>query len=153
MKRIIGTTENWLLIIPLLIWLVEKTITGTSTLDFHLQDTYFVFANVSLGLIFLALSLLPFACHVLLRNKIKSNIKWLFWHVLLTCIIVVVFFCYDRFQLSEGIAGVPRRYYDYKHWNDYYIYSPVTMIALLLLGYFLLQVLLILYTAIRLFRK
>lgn len=153
MKRIIAETENWLLIIPLLIWLVEKTITGTSTLDFHWHDTYFVFANISEGLVFLVLSLLPFACHVLLRYKIKGNVKWLRWHVWLSCSIIVVLFFAGKFQSYDGLAGLPRRYYDYKHWTDYHLHAAAVCLVLLLLVYCLLQCWLFLYTIIRLLRK
>ncbi len=151
MKRIITTTENWLLILPLLIWLVETTVTGTSSLDIHLHDTCFVFANISIGLIFLAMSVLPFICHLLVCSNV--NKKLLFWHVLLSCSLMTVFFCCGHFFSYNGLGGMPRRYYDYAHWNDYFLSASEVFIVSLMLFYFMLQLLLLLYTVIRLIKK
>jgi cytochrome c oxidase subunit I len=152
MKHFVARAENWLLLIPLLMWMAEKTFAGTSTLDIHLHDTYIVFTNASWGVIFLVLSLLPFMCQLLLRNKVTCNKTLLGLHVLLTCIIMVVFFCCNRFSY-QGIAGTPRRYYDYTTWGDYYFNFSEKGILLLVLCYFMLQVLLLLYTAARLIMK
>lgn len=153
MKVIFKTWENWLLIVPLLIWILEKTIVGISTLDIHLNDTYIVFTNISIGIVFLATAVLPFICHVILRNIQSGKSRILFVHVLLTCVLTVILFCFDHFSSYSGLAGMPRPYSGGTYWNDYYLSSSEGIMITLLLFYVLLQLLLLLYTFSRLLKK
>lgn len=133
MKKFFTTIENWLLIIPLLIWLLEKTIVGYSTLDVHLHDTYFVFSNTSFGVMFLIAVIVPFGCHIILRTKSKGNRRLLLSHVLLSCLlclVIIILFHYS-IKSSDGLSGI--------------LFSIII--------FMLLQLWLLLYTVFKLFSK
>jgi cytochrome c oxidase subunit I len=154
MKKFFTTRENWLLIIPLLIWMLEKSIVGYSTLDIHLHDTYFVFSNSSFGAMFLIGIIIPFGCHLILRMKSKGSRRLLFLHVILSCLLclVIVILFHYRIKSSDGLAGVPRRYYDYSTWEDpafRYMFFLKTILWLVVV-YILLQLWLLLYTVMKL---
>lgn len=156
MKKLFTTRENWLLIVPLIIWLLEKAIVGYSTVDINVHDTYFVFTNTSFGTIFLFVIIIPFGCHMILRMNSNGSQRLLYWHVLLSCslcILLVVIFHY-RINFLKSNAIAPRQYYDSMAWENpasHYIFFQ-TVIALLVLIYVLLQIGLMIYTLIKLLR-
>ena len=69
MKKIFLQIENWLLIIPIILIIIEKIFFVTSSLDIHLHDTYFVITNIYLGVFTLIIVCIPYFCHFLLRTK------------------------------------------------------------------------------------
>jgi hypothetical protein len=157
MKKVFVKKENWLLIIPFLIWLLEKIITGPSGFDFHLHGTYFVINNTYLGFIFLMLAVLPFISHWLLCKKQKGNKRILLWHIILTSIAVIVLFIFIRVIQTAytGLAGPPRRYYDYSAWTGYlsFMSTHQKVIVISVLLYVLLQLWLFVYTIVNLVRQ
>lgn len=156
MKKFFTTRENWLLIIPIFFWLLENTVIKSPVLDLHLHDTYFVIGNVSFVMLYM--SLIPFLCHVALRVKNNGNKKLLGTHVLISCLCLIAlyaFLLYQSWSNSNGMSGMPRRYYDYSTWDESTegLNFVMTGIILSIMLYVLLQLWLLLYTVFKLFSK
>jgi heme/copper-type cytochrome/quinol oxidase subunit 1 len=69
MKRFLLRTENWLLIVPVIITIIEKLFFNTRAFDIHLHDTYFVIANFYIGILLFLSVCIPYLFHFLLRRK------------------------------------------------------------------------------------
>ncbi len=158
MKQLFLNRENWLLIIPLSIGLLEQTVTGLFTFDIHLHDTYFIINNASTGFIFLIASIVPMFCHVFLRRQAKGSKRVLFWHILISCTCYVILFAtmhWYQFLTTEGLAGMPRRYYDYESifTKQHLVNYAVITVFFTTLAFVILQFLFLVYSVFKLIRK
>jgi cytochrome c oxidase subunit 1 len=108
-----------------------KIANGNSALDIHLHDTYFVISN-SYPLSFIALTFAVIAatyywCDKVLKkpmNKTLGNIH--FWITFLGISAIVLPIQY------AGLAGMPRRYYDYSDSSNFNIFSnQITFVSVL----------------------
>ena len=118
MKKIFLQIENWLLIIPIVLIIIEKIFFGAYTFDINLHDTYFVIANIYLGVFTLIIVCTPYFCHFLLRTKKTGNRKILLAHVLITVLLLLFFYFYIFFINSSTNQIMPRRYYDFSDWES-----------------------------------
>jgi cytochrome c oxidase subunit I len=118
MKKIFLQIENWLLIIPIILIIIEKIFFDTSSFDIHLHDTYFVLANIYLGILILIIVCIPYLCHLLLRTKKAGNRNVLLGHVVITDLLLL-FFYFSRFFINSSTNQImPRRYYDFSDWES-----------------------------------
>lgn len=104
-----------LLFLPLPFMLYE----GNSAIDIHMHDTYWVIGQAGYAALLLVFPLLftSWIIHVLLRRKALLSAKWRWAQVVITLLCpLAVSILSNNFSL-EGMAGMPRRYYDY---NPYY---------------------------------
>jgi cytochrome c oxidase subunit I len=151
MKKLFLRTENWLLIVPIIITIIEKLFFSLSTVDIHLHDTYFVIANFHIGILLFLSVCIPYLFHFLLRRKGAGSRGVLFSHVVATIILLLLFFVSFRLQHND----MPRRYYDFSSWK---LYGPLynllfSWLAFAVLAFVLVQLLFIVYGVIRLLAK
>ena len=101
---------------------ILKIFYGNSALDVHLHDTYFIIPNYYL-LFFVALAFAVFAASYHWFNKIfKKEINYTlgyihFWVSFLGTSLILIPLHYN------GLAGMPRRYYDYSDDSNLYEFS------------------------------
>lgn len=117
MKKFLLRIENLLLVAPLLSLLLSKIYFSNSALDIHLHDTYFVIDGVFIKLLFFLYTSLLYVLYLSLRlRRIKINFWVVIQHVIGTCLAILLI---DLPVHYEGLAGIPRRYYDYTTWNSF----------------------------------
>ncbi len=154
MKKILLRIENWLLIIPIIFIAIEKIFFGVSSFDVHLHDTYFVIANIYLGILIFILALIPFLCHFLLRTKKMGNRKILLGHVVITVLLILVFYFSIFFINSSTNQIMPRRYYDFSSWESYGQFGGLSYyLSTAIFAFIVLQLLFIAYTVVMLIVK
>jgi heme/copper-type cytochrome/quinol oxidase subunit 1 len=151
MKKIFLQTENWLLIVPVIITIIEKLFFNTSAFDIHLHDTYFVIANFYIGILLFISVCIPYLFHFLLRRKGVGSRGILLSHVVVT--IMLLFFFFVSFRLQHN--DMPRRYYDFSSWK---VYGPIYDLLISWLGFGVLvfvivQLLFIIYGVVRVIAK
>ncbi|HEY8920075.1 MAG TPA: hypothetical protein VIM87_26735 [Chitinophaga sp.] len=91
---------------------------GNAAIDIHMHDTYFVIGQAGYAALLLAFPQLftSWIIHVLLRRKALLSAKWRWAQVAITllCPLVVGIFANTLLEYGmPGMAGMPRRYYDY----------------------------------------
>ena len=154
MKRILRI-ENWLLIVPVILLLVEKVFFGHYTFNFHIKDTYFVIAGIHAGIVILLFCWLLYLCHFSLRAKNSGSTIILTAHVVSTLLLLVFFFICNF--IIPGYANtpiMPRRYYDHTSWQTYQQSDALNnCITFLVLAFMVIQLLFFIYTLFRLIFK
>lgn len=115
-KKYISFTPDLLFVIGLfsclILIFILQIFYGNSALDIHLHDTYFVMPN-SYSLFFVALAFAIFAATYywfdkILKKKMNCTLGYIhFWVSFLGISFILLPFRY------VGLAGMPRRYYDY----------------------------------------
>lgn len=110
---------------------VLQIVYGNSALDIHLHDTYFVISN-SYTLSFIALTLAVFAatyywCDKVFKKPMNNTLGYIhFWITFLGISAIVLPIQY------AGLAGMPRRYYDYSDSSYFNIFSnQITFVSVL----------------------
>ena len=92
--------------------------------DFHVRDTYFV---VTLSYLFWAvcLLLLLFWTVYLLTKRLLFSVILTWAHVIATTssLIIILIVSLLGTNSYNGLAGMPRRYYDYDSWNTFILYN------------------------------
>ena len=155
MKRFLLRIENWLLIVPIILLLIEKICFPNAAFDLHIYDTYLVIAAFHFGIIILLFCWILYLCHFSLRARKSGNKKILNTHVIATLLLLSLFFLWDFLPPEWNISPMkPRRYYDYSSWQSFRQFDGTNIyIGILCLGFVLIQILFILYTIFRLIVK
>ena len=132
-KKFISLTPDLLFVIGLfscfILIFVLQIFYGNSPLDIHLHDTYFVMPN-SYPLFFVALAFAVFAATYYWFDKIfKKQMNYTlgyihFWVSFLGTSFILLPIHY------VGLAGMPRRYYDYSDSSNFSVFSnQITFIS------------------------
>src|SRR3954463_8897114 len=108
MKSFFLRMENWLLIVPFILLLIEKFFFAYQSVDLHIHDTYFVLPLYHIGFVLFLSLLIPYLCHCLLRTTKKRNGKVNAIHVSVT-IFLLLYFSYSFISGDQA----PRKYYDF----------------------------------------
>lgn len=127
-----------LLLLTAIVILIASFFVSHEKVDFHLHDTYFIIALAHLfwgtsGLLLILWTLYIFTQRFLF-------FKFLMWtHVILTIITLVLLVAISFYSnhYYEGLAGMPRRYYDYGSWDTFLLYNNLTkavLITFLIIG-------------------
>jgi heme/copper-type cytochrome/quinol oxidase subunit 1 len=152
MKSFFLRMENWLLIVPFILLLLEKFFFAEGAFDFHLHDTYFVIPGLYIGIAILLFCWILYLCHFSLRARKSVNKKILVAHVVATVLLLSFFFVCNFVVTDFGnVTMRPRQYYELSSWQSFQHQS--TWFAITLLGFVLIQVSFILYTILRLIVK
>jgi cytochrome c oxidase subunit I len=148
MKKSFLRIENWLLIVPLMITIIERLFFSAATFDIHLHDTYFVIANFYIGTLLFLSACVPWLFHFLLRKKGAGHRSILIGHVIATAILLLFFFVSFRLQDND----MPRHYYDFSswelHWQQYNLFTQ--WLGFAVLAFVIIQLLFIVYAVVRL---
>jgi heme/copper-type cytochrome/quinol oxidase subunit 1 len=107
--------------------LIASIFAYDQTLDIHLHDTYFIVAMTYLFWATSILLLILWALYLLTKQFLFS--KLLTWvHIILTVIALVSFVAISFYSTNyyDGLAGMPRRYYDYSGWKTFERYNNLT---------------------------
>lgn len=116
-----------LLLLTALIILVFSFFGFDKQIDVHLHDTYFIIPMAFLfWAIIVVLILLWLVYSIAMPFLFARVLTWI--HLTLTCVIliflvIVFFYSHDYYT---GLAGMPRRYYDYGDWNILMQYDNLT---------------------------
>jgi cytochrome c oxidase subunit I len=151
MKKIFLRIENWFLIVPVIITIIERLFFSASTFDIHLHDTYFVIANFYIGILLFLAVCIPYLFHFLLRRKAVGSKGVLLSHVVVTIMLLLFFFVSFKLQHND----MPRRYYDFSSWE---LYKPqydllTRWLAFAVLAFVITQLLFIVYGVVMLIAK
>jgi hypothetical protein len=92
MRSLIKTSENSLLITPVLFTLFASISAVSDAVDIHFHDTYFIIEHHIIPLVFLVVLILPFAMHKLLRRYREKARLILNVHVFVTVVYIAVLY-------------------------------------------------------------
>jgi cytochrome c oxidase subunit 1 len=151
-KGFFSRIENWLLIVPLILLLAERSFFAGESVDLHFQDTYIVIPSFYIGIAIFLFCWLPYLCHFALRAKKKGDRKILMIHVITTVLLLSALFVYNL--IDPGAGNVPRGYYDYSSWQSYRQFNDADIWFAIMFSVFVsIQILFMLYAVIRLLTK
>jgi cytochrome c oxidase subunit 1 len=146
MKKVLFRSEHWLLIIPILLTFIEWHFYPEAAFDIHLHDTYFIIANFHVCIFLLFVVLLPYLCHVFLRNTNKRNKIIPVTHIVLTSLLLIA-----MPLLIQLPQGSPRRYYDFSNWESFKQFENLNYyLAIITIAFIIIQILFVLYAMVRL---
>jgi cytochrome c oxidase subunit I len=134
-KRYISFTPEVLFVIGLFSYLILIFVLqisyGNSTLDIHLHDTYFVMPN-SYPLFFIALAFAVFAATYYWLDKIfKKPMNYALGYIHFWVSFLGISFIVLPIQYA-GLAGMPRRYYDFSDSSNFDAFSnQITLVSVL----------------------
>ena len=134
-----------------LLGFVTGLVFGNSSLDIHLHDTYVVLAHfhivAAVALLFLACAGVYYVFPILFKRRMNRNAGLVhFWITFLGTISIFWPMHY------EGVAGMPRRYYDYSAWENFKMYGNLnSAISIVVILVFLSQFIFALNFAISIF--
>ncbi|MEO6330832.1 MAG: hypothetical protein ABIO55_17990 [Ginsengibacter sp.] len=130
---------NLLLLTAVLI-LIASFFAFDKTLDIHLHDTYFIITMAHSFWIIIILLLIFWTLYLLTKRFLFSKIlTWLNVILIVATSVFLVTISFYSNNYYNGLAGMPRRYYDYRSWNNFGFYDNLTKgvlvtILLLVLG-------------------
>ncbi|MFT3822540.1 MAG: hypothetical protein QM731_01420 [Chitinophagaceae bacterium] len=128
---------NLLFFSAIIVFIAGYLLSGNSTLDIHMHDTYVVLPAAYYAWVPALLLLVAGVFYFIARNVLYS--KRLSW-IHIGCTIFICLFLVLMPFLSgssyEGLAGMPRRYFDYSSsdWTAIFSRLPITTIIILLTG-------------------
>jgi len=126
---------------------------GNSALDIHLYDTYFVMPNY-FPLLFVALAFTVFAATYFWFDKIfKKQMNYTLGYIHFWISFLAISFIIIPTQ-HDGLAGMPRRYYDYSEASYFDEFSnQITFVAVLTLLLIIAQLLFVFNFCYSILRK
>lgn len=122
---------NLLLLIAILLF-IAGLFSFNTLIDIHLHDTYVVFP-LSFLVWLPAIILFVFWFIYLVTKQFLFSKKLMWTHIILTIItsLSLLTLPYLTTYSSEGVPGMPRRYYDYGEFNRLKIWSNLTNLAVI----------------------
>ncbi len=145
---------NLLLLTAVLI-LIASFFAFDQTFDIHLHDTYFIITTTHSFWVIIILLLIFWTLYLLTKRFLFSKVlTWLNVVILVATSVFLVVISFYSNSYYNGLAGMPRRYYDYNSWDTFILYNNMTKgvlvtILLLILG----QIIFIVNIVIGLFKK
>jgi len=120
--------------------LLTEIFKNDSSLDIHLHDTYVIIDNSHISILIFAYTLFVYACYFVLRkaNRAVHGIVALIQISGLLLTLISELFSTQY----EGLAGMPRRYYDYSVWESFKTFAFINKTVTFLVLYFILSQLL-----------
>lgn len=153
MKNTAFKIENLLLILPLILFLVDKIFNDNSIIDIHFHDTYIVVSNTVVFIVVFGLMSVLYLGHFILRTTHKRDINICKTHVLVSSFLLLLIFSLSYCFPDTAPILSPKQYYDF---SSQEIYSSVSIFYKILafagLLYFLIHTGFIIYFCIRIFR-
>jgi len=141
--------ENWLLIVPVILLIIEKLVIGASTLSLHVSDTYYVFQHSYLSAFLFLFLFIPFLLHLILRISGKRDKIICALHVVVTLILLI--FLYRLFYMHFFDSVMPRRYFEFTDFGGHsFSEQEYRYFSYLIFPFLAFQVLFILYFFARL---
>jgi cytochrome c oxidase subunit I len=116
-----------LLLLTAVIILIASFFTFNHTIDIHFNDTYFIIATKLSFWIIIILLLIFWILYLLAKSILFSKV--LTWINVILLVVTSIFFvaiCFYSNYFYVGLAGMPRRYYDYNSWNTLTFYNNLT---------------------------
>ena len=131
---------NLLLLLAILILVTSFFISTEGAIDLHLHDTYFIISKVYLFWLVSGVLIVFWVLNSITKrflfSKILTSIHLALIGLSAICLIGLLLYAHYYYQ---GLAGMPRRYYDYSRWEDKWaIYdnftkaSVITLVSMLL---------------------
>jgi heme/copper-type cytochrome/quinol oxidase subunit 1 len=129
---------HFLLIAAILV-LILSIIVSNLALDIHMHDTYFIISWTHIYWV-LVLALLFFWILYLCMNQFMYSRKLSLIHIILTILTItmIIAILFEVIRQPTGLAGMPRRYYDYdnRFLNAFYSFGKrlraLSLIAIIL---------------------
>ena len=155
MKRFFLRIENWLLIAPFILLLIERSFFAGESVDFHFHDTYIIIPGFYIGIALFLFCWIPYLCHFSLRRRKKGDKRILAIHVITTVLLLSALFAYNLIDPGGKSSTMkPREYYDYSSWQSYRQFNDADIwFAIMFFGFVFIQILFMLYASIRLISK
>lgn len=115
-RNLFRLPELLLFLLPLL----SMIYIGNTSIDIHMHDTYFVIGQAGYTVLWLVFPLLftSWIIHVLLRRKALLPAQWRWAQVLITLFCPLAAGIITNNSSLEGMAGMPRWYYDYSTFSN-----------------------------------
>lgn len=107
-----------LLLLSFLVLFIAALLTKVFQIEFSFQDSYYAFPLTYFFWITALTLLINWLLYLFTQRLLPSKI--LMWvHIVVTIFSFIFIFAYPYLSLgfSEGLAGMPRRYYDYNDFN------------------------------------
>lgn len=157
LKKYIRLTPDVLFVIGLfsclILFFALQIFYGNSALDIHLHDTYFVMPNF-FPLFFVALAFAVFAATYYWFDKIfKKQMNYTLGYIHFWVSFLGISFIVLPIQYV-GLAGMPRRYYDYSDSSNFDAFSnQITFVTVLTFLLFIAQLLFVFNFCYSIIRK
>ncbi len=116
-----------LLVVTAVLILIASFFVFDQTLDIHLHDTYFIIVMPHLFWATILLLLIFWTLYLLTKRFLFS--KLLIWTQIILTVGTSVFLVAISFYSNnyyQGLAGIPRRYYDFSSWNTLLLHNNLT---------------------------
>ena len=112
--------------------LITSFFASGEVIDFHFHDTYFILPSAYLFLATTGWLLLFWILYMLTHRFLFSKV--LTWaHVIMTALplVLLIGIWFYSNNYYEGLAGMPRRYYDYNNWEGIVLNNNLTKLVLI----------------------
>lgn len=143
MKKLLRK-ENLMLTLIILFLICQEILSDRTAFDFHLYDTYIIIAKPYIFFIIFFYTLIVYACYFLFRKN-KKKVSKIIAIIQITGLLLLIIQMASPVYY-EGLAGMPRRYYDFSVWGSFKDFVSMNKWATFSALYFILsQVLFFIY--------
>lgn len=121
-----------LILLTAIVILITSFFASDEVIDFHFHDTYFILPSAYLFLATTGWLLLFWILYMLTHRFLFSKV--LTWaHVIMTALplVLLIGIWFYSNNYYEGLAGMPRRYYDYNNWEGIVLNNNLTKVVLI----------------------